>query len=337
MNPQGQGKDQDGAHSPPPQADQRSNNADTIIAVDQTVPGAVLGQGSPFLSPAHLRMPDTNEVPADPFFQVSLPQVPPTDQQPPAFTFPLHDNSDNSPVESNDSTGSSNHRNSDSPQRPLSPPNLPPLSPPFRGEPASTFRYPSHVHHGTFTPSIRSEMPGQRPYESSIRNHEYHPPMGGHHHHQHHRDSGKPMTIDYAGLDSAVAEATLIESGFQKSAYLDAQSKEQTTLSRAASTGSSGLLGPSSAHGNDFRRRSARKASFYSERAPRVSRARFCIVKASVESSCMLTAIFFLRRLHFVLLATFARVVEVHLLFKVHWPHPGTHHSPDPQRGYDRR
>lgn len=271
MNPPGHGKEQGQDH-----ADQRNSNADTIIAVDQTVlaPGDVLGQGAPLLSPAHLRMVDSNETPADPFHQVTLPQAPPADQQLPVFTFPLHDNSNSnsSPVEANDCTGSSNRRNSDSPQRPLSPPNLQPLSPPFRGDrdPASTFRYPSHIHHGTFTPSIRSEIPCQRPYESSIRNHEYHPPMGGHHHHQH-RDSGKPMTIDYAGLDSAVAAASLIEHGFQKSDYLDTQSKEQSTLNRAASTGSSGLLGPGSSHGNDFRRRSARKASFYSERAPRVS------------------------------------------------------------------
>ncbi|GJJ71330.1 magnesium transporter [Entomortierella parvispora] len=267
MNPQRPGKDQNGVHSDP-QPDQRNNNVDTVIAVDQTVPeaGAVLGQGSPLLSPAHLRMPDSNEPPAGPFHQVSLPQAPPADQQQPAYTFPAHGNSNNSAVESDDCNGNSNCCNGDSPQRPFSPPNVMPLSPPFRGDPASSFRYPSHIHHGTFTPSIRSEMPGQRPYESSIRNHEYHPPMGGHHHQA--RDSGRPMTIDYAGLDAAVTEATLIEHGFQKSAYLDTQLKEQG-LDRAASTGSSGLLGPSSAYGNDFKRRSARKASFYSERAPR--------------------------------------------------------------------
>ncbi|KAF9564972.1 CorA metal ion transporter [Mortierella alpina] len=101
--------------------------------------------------------------------------------------------------------------------------------------------------------------------------------MGDHRHLDGHpppRDSGRPMTIDYAGLDASVTEAALMESGFLKTAFSESTThgndlKEGKGLNRAASTGSSGRFGPSSPDGSGFRRRSARKASFYSERAPR--------------------------------------------------------------------
>ncbi|KAF9948196.1 CorA metal ion transporter [Mortierella alpina] len=101
--------------------------------------------------------------------------------------------------------------------------------------------------------------------------------MGDHRHLDGHpptRDSGRPMTIDYAGLDASVTEAALLESGFLKTAFSEATApgsdiKERKGMDRAASTGSSGRFGPSSADSSGFRRRSARKASFYSERAPR--------------------------------------------------------------------
>lgn len=84
------------------------------------------------------------------------------------------------------------------------------------------------------------------------------------------------MLIDYAGLDAAVTEASLIENGFQKTTFVEPtihtdakdESGRSKTLDRAASTGSSILVGSPT---SEFRRRSARKASFYSERAPRVS------------------------------------------------------------------
>ncbi|KAG0033764.1 CorA metal ion transporter [Podila clonocystis] len=157
--------------------------------------------------------------------------------------------------------------------KPFSSPNLP-TGPPFR-DPA-LFRIT-----GETTPSIRSDRLGHhtRPYSASIRNDFS---MGHHHqlnqhsqhhrnidsgHHQHlHRDAGKPLVVDYPGLDASVSEAQLLESGFTQPPYLESKEKSKT-LERAHSTASSGLF--SSSSGNEFRRRSARKASFYSERAPR--------------------------------------------------------------------
>lgn len=97
------------------------------------------------------------------------------------------------------------------------------------------------------------------------------------------------MVIDYDGLDISVAEATLIENGFRRNnVFMDSpggvlrdefESKEgdagsNKPLERTASISSSNILaaGPTSANSgqSEFRRRSARKASFYSERAPRV-------------------------------------------------------------------
>ncbi|KAF9920114.1 CorA metal ion transporter [Linnemannia zychae] len=83
------------------------------------------------------------------------------------------------------------------------------------------------------------------------------------------------MNVDYNGLDTAVNEAGLMENGFQEPQpglvdYNDqAQNpvKEKSTggLDRAMSSGSS----VGEAMGGVFRRRSARKASYYSERSPR--------------------------------------------------------------------
>lgn len=106
-----------------------------------------------------------------------------------------------------------------------------------------------------------------------------------------HHDTGRPMVIDYAGLDTSVAEAALIEDGFRRNnVFMESpgglagdrfESKEggeggnnDKSLERTASISSSNILaaGPTSANSgqSEFRRRSARKASFYSERAPRV-------------------------------------------------------------------
>ena len=99
------------------------------------------------------------------------------------------------------------------------------------------------------------------------------------------------MVIDYAGLDSSVAQATLIENGFRKSAFMDSPGTGESEgaaaagtsgvdskgkpLERSSSISSSNAFATSANSGqNEFRRRSARKASFYSERAPRVG---FCL------------------------------------------------------------
>ncbi|KAF9925168.1 CorA metal ion transporter [Linnemannia zychae] len=162
--------------------------------------------------------------------------------------------------------------------RSISPPHLS-ISQAFRGD--SHHRYP---HNGNVTPSVRSlRLPGHqqsnRPYISPFRS-EYHPPMGGHRTADSQCDAGRPIVVDYAGLDTSIAEAMLIESGFKRNAYMDSpggqESKEggdNKSLGRTESTSSSNILanGPASANSgqNEFRRRSARKASFYSERAPR--------------------------------------------------------------------
>ncbi|KAF9427292.1 CorA metal ion transporter [Podila epigama] len=161
------------------------------------------------------------------------------------------------------------------------------FSPPyFRGDPATVFRFPQG---GDITPSIRSERiqglsSSIRPSSSSIRN-GISSSVGHHHpfqlsHQLHHRnidsrhshqDTSRPLLIDYAGLDASVAEAQLIENGFERPFFESGASKEGGTrpggFERATSTGSSGF-GHTPEEGH-FRRRSARKASFYSERAPR--------------------------------------------------------------------
>ncbi|KAF8977705.1 CorA metal ion transporter [Entomortierella lignicola] len=149
------------------------------------------------------------------------------------------------------------------------------FSPTFRADVASAFRYPGHALRDEYSPSIRStNIPGHqqpfRPY-SPFRS-EYHPPLGGHRfaevNQANCRDS-KPPVIDYIGLDAAIAEA-----GIKKPIFSDSENVMETTdEKKGASTGSSVLQGPNGNIG--FRRRSAastksaRKASYYSERSPR--------------------------------------------------------------------
>ncbi|KAG0271480.1 CorA metal ion transporter [Linnemannia exigua] len=100
-----------------------------------------------------------------------------------------------------------------------------------------------------------------------------HPHLGLNHriHHSHDHDPMGPanvMGIDYDGLDASVNEAGLIESGFLEPQPVLLDYKEQAPspggLDRAVSSGST-----PGGFGSSFRRRSARKASFYSERSPR--------------------------------------------------------------------
>ncbi|KAG0305889.1 CorA metal ion transporter [Dissophora globulifera] len=217
------------------------NPADIVISLDQTVPSTPTG-------------------------------VPP----PAHYTFPPH----------NDNTGNDSHSVNyhDQVRRPV--------SPPFRGELAPPLRYAGHSIRGDYTPSILSghlsgHQQSSRPYAASIRN-EYHPPLGGHRSmdaHHFHRDSSKPLVVDFAGLDASVAAARLLENEYQRHSFAETESaspigekaksglqQREKGLDRAASTGSSIMMDPSSAPTNgqfEFRRRSARKASFYSERAPR--------------------------------------------------------------------
>ncbi|KAF9132624.1 hypothetical protein BGW39_011720, partial [Mortierella sp. 14UC] len=262
---------------------------DILISVDPTTPQDAVDPlqsnppTSPLVSPAHLRLPS----------QTDERRGPPILPAQPGYGFPTTNNSDDTPVNSdtvsitNGNNGNSmvdySDRSQDVP-RPLSPPHLP-IHQALRGDPH--YRY---SHSGNATPSIRSvRMPGHqqsnRPYIASFRNNEYHPPMGGHRVVDGQHDTGKPMVIDYAGLDTSVAEATLLENGFRRNMFMDSpgealESKEEDAgsdgnraLERTASISSSNVFaaGPTSANSgqSEFRRRSARKASFYSERAPR--------------------------------------------------------------------
>ncbi|KAF9283863.1 CorA metal ion transporter [Mortierella antarctica] len=139
-----------------------------------------------------------------------------------------------------------------------------------------------------YSPTVQSRrLSGHQqsniPYVYSIRNEYpvypsgYRTPDGTGHHssHQHHR-GGVLAAIDYEGLDACVNEVALEEKEFMEAQphvstplinsaeFSDKDSKEYPrSLDRAASTGSSSVFG------SGFRRRSARKASFYGERAPR--------------------------------------------------------------------
>ncbi|KAF9386480.1 CorA metal ion transporter [Podila verticillata] len=229
-------------------------------------------QQQPLSSPPHLRLSEST---ADPFANaaLSLNQIHTQNQTPQPSNNATNDPKNNvSPVSRTNTSFSTDTNTStyNGEMRPFLPPSLP-TSPPFR-DPA-LFRIT-----GDTTPSIRSERMGHhtRPYSASIRNEIA--PMGNHHqlnqhsqHHRyldsghHHRDSGKPLVVDYPGLDASVSEAQLLESGFTQPPYQE--DKESKKLERAASTASSGLS--RSPSGSEFKRRSARKASFYSERAPR--------------------------------------------------------------------
>ncbi|KAI9242656.1 MAG: hypothetical protein BYD32DRAFT_169350 [Podila humilis] len=251
--------------------------ADIVISLDhQPVPVTQRQQEQqqqPLSSPPHLRLSEST---ADPFANAALPlsHIPTQNQPPQPSNNATNDPKNNvSPLSRTNTSFSADTNTStcSGEMRPFSPPHLP-TSPPFR-DPA-LFRVT-----GDTAPSMRSERMGHhtRPYSTSIRN-EF-APMGNHHqlnqHSQHHRyidsghhqrDSGKPLVVDYPGLDASVSEAQLLESGFTQPPYQE--DKESKSLERAASTASSGLLRSHS--GNVFKRRSARKASFYSERAPRV-------------------------------------------------------------------
>ncbi|KAF9551055.1 CorA metal ion transporter [Mortierella hygrophila] len=284
---------------------QNHNSNDILISVDPispqettppTPPSATTQQSSntptsPLVSPAHLRLPSQNDEPREP---IILPTVEPD------YGFPLQPSSNSidpmSPDTINGAIGGVGGGNgvdySDKSQdfpRPLSPPHLP-IHHALRGGGDAYYRYP---HSGNATPSVRSlRLPGHqqsnRPYNPSLfRNNEYHPPMGGHRNVDGQHDTSKPMVIDYAGLDTSVAEAALIENGFKRNnAFMDSpggvlrgefETKESDAgsnkLERTASISSSNFhaAGPTSANSgqSEFRRRSARKASFYSERAPR--------------------------------------------------------------------
>ncbi|KAF9088761.1 CorA metal ion transporter [Mortierella sp. GBA35] len=261
---------------------QNHNPNDILIAVDhnsQEESNNTIQSNpptSPLISPAHLRLPSQTEEPREP-------PILPVE---PDYGFPLQQITRNDPVSPDISTTNGNNtvnmvgysdRSQDVP-RSLSPPHLP-IHHAFRGDPH--YRYP---HSGNVTPSVRSlRLPGHqqsnRPYNSSIRNNGYHPPMGGHRMADGQHDTGKPMVMDYAGLDASVIEATLIENGFRRTTFIDSpeskdsDSERNKPLERTASISSSNILagGPASANSgqSEFRRRSARKASFYSERAPR--------------------------------------------------------------------
>ncbi|KAF9153402.1 hypothetical protein BG015_003471 [Linnemannia schmuckeri] len=169
---------------------------------------------SPLVSPTHLRLPNQNDEPREPPI---LPSVEPD------YGFPLQPTSSNgidplSPNTINGGTGTResgrsmadySDRSHDVP-RPLSPPHLP-IHQAFRSGGDAHYRYP---HSGNATPSVRSlRLPGHqqsnRPYNPSLfRNNEYHPPMGGHRNVDGQHDTGKPMVIDYAGLDTSATEVS---------------------------------------------------------------------------------------------------------------------------------
>ncbi|KAF9316939.1 CorA metal ion transporter [Podila horticola] len=110
---------------------------------------------------------------------------------------------------------------------------------------------------------------------SGGHSHGHHSHHGQHSSHQHHR-GGVLAAIDYEGLDACVNEVALEEKEFMELQphislplinsieFSDKGSKEYPrSLDRAVSTGSTSVFG------SGFKRRSARKASFYGERAPR--------------------------------------------------------------------
>ncbi|KAK3813614.1 MAG: hypothetical protein J3R72DRAFT_61984 [Linnemannia gamsii] len=167
-------------------------------------------------------------------------------------------------------------------------------------DPSTSYTFPNGSNHSTtgvsngYSPTLRSEVlsghqQSSMPYVSSASRSEYPPftssyrtpapytqalPHHGHNHRIHHGHDHDPMSstnvmsIDYDGLDASVHEAGLIESGFlEPQPVLDykEQAPSPGGLDRAVSSGSA-----SGGFGSSFRRRSARKASYYSERSPRV-------------------------------------------------------------------
>ncbi|KAG9320153.1 hypothetical protein KVV02_004290 [Mortierella alpina] len=151
---------------------------------------------------------------------------------------------------------------------------------------------PRHLDDSSRRSSYRGLDGGSGSHPSHYSSHHQHPSHHhsqshyNHRHHQPHRGQDNVMTIDYEGLNAHVHGAASAESnGYQDSIPLmeedykgqqqdpdqsQSQSHENQSrgsrdggLARAVSTGSA------SAFGSAFRRRSARKASFYGERAPR--------------------------------------------------------------------
>ncbi|KAF9361718.1 CorA metal ion transporter, partial [Mortierella sp. AD094] len=163
---------------------------------------------------------------------------------------------------------------------------------------------PSHIHPSTFnplsrnqstiglnagySPTLRSErlLAHQQPtvpHPSAITRNDTplhttsyrgngidgtHTPIYQHHRQQHFfeqdQSGNHDMNIDYEGLDVAVGEASLAEEAIYDQEHLvSEQSPNKGSLERALSTGSASALGSA------FNRHSARKASYYGERAPR--------------------------------------------------------------------
>ncbi|GJJ70190.1 magnesium transporter [Entomortierella parvispora] len=136
----------------------------------------------------------------------------------------------------------------------------------------------SGAGHGQYG-GVASAAAGYHPLPSQQQH--YH--QRHHHHHHFHQEYDiagvNVMKIDYEGLDAFVEEALLNESGFQQKesdAMIDPEALQDSKdfgtsssysggggLERAHSTGSASVFGSA------FRRKSARKASYYSERAPR--------------------------------------------------------------------
>ncbi|KAG0224576.1 CorA metal ion transporter [Actinomortierella wolfii] len=184
--------------------------------------------------------------------------------------------------------------------RSLSPPHLPlhtpeAITPPVL--PVSPQDYHSVPLTRNYTPSVHSEqVPGQNhpnPHSTHLQSHAFGtlprqqqsatlrydssarygantPEPGasaGQYHHfpnYHHYVINHTQVVDYDGLNAAVAEASILEAGISKQSFLS-QDDTGSPLRRSATTGSQ-LMTSSS---NEFRRRSARKASYYSERSPR--------------------------------------------------------------------
>ncbi|KAF9957911.1 CorA metal ion transporter [Mortierella alpina] len=167
-----------------------------------------------------------------------------------------------------------------------------PFSTQYIANAAST---PRHLDDSSRRSSYRGMDGGSGSHPSNYSSHHQHSSHQhsqshyNHRHHQHHREQDNVMTIDYEGLNAYVHDTASTESsGYQDSiplmeedykgqqqdpdqSYGQSQDQSQNQsrgsrdggLARAISTGSASVFG------SGFRRRSARKASFYGERAPR--------------------------------------------------------------------
>ncbi|KAF9977102.1 putative ubiquinone biosynthesis monooxygenase [Actinomortierella ambigua] len=132
-----------------------------------------------------------------------------------------------------------------------------------------------HLHNHVFGSMGRSHLSNVHQFDSSARQGTPTPEPGAganhyhyqhHQHHQHHHAINNTQVIDYDGLNAAVAEASLLEAGFSKPSFLDRGDSPDGPFPLARSATGSAVRMSSS---NEFRRRSARKASYYSERSPR--------------------------------------------------------------------